>query len=218
MNDRLMLSSEAIGDFIKRQWKTHLENLGKYFGPFTVRIPSEGSNTWSGYSGQFFEYFSQRSSRESLDANDLAALACLSVKVGHRLAGSIAALEPRLAEMFTALGGMNHETTIWEVDESDLMMGSPLHEIWDLLVSIRGVNSTIASKLLASKFPHLVPISDKRVRKMLKAPEGYWIGWHRAMTSENQLMLASLRREAGLAETVSLLRVADVCIWMPANS
>ena len=89
-------------------------------------------------------------------------------------------------------------------------------------MSVDGIGRTIASKLMASelmasKFPHLIPVIDKEVRNLVDAADGHWLGWHRIMRSDVRTQLENLRSEAGLPDSVSLLRTADVCLWMWAK-
>ncbi len=213
MGKTIALTPESFSSFIAKNWEEHIGHLKEYFGPFTVSIPTEGTNKWTGYAGQFFEYYSSKSSPAAFDGNDLSALACLSVDVDYRLAGAIAALQPRFDSIFDRITNFDRETKIWDVNESDLMKGSPLHDMWDLLVSVKGIGPTITSKMMASKFPHLIPIIDKEVRNLVEATDGYWLGWHRVMKSDVRTQLENLRSEAGLPDSVSLLRTADVCLW-----
>ena len=213
MSKTIKLTPEAFGTFITDYNQQHVKHLKKYFGPFTVSIPTEGTNSWAGYAGRYFEHYSTKSSPAAFDGNDLSALACLSVDVDFRLAGAIAALQPRFDSIFGLITNFDRETKIWDVNESDLMKGSPLHDMWDLLVSVKGIGPTIASKMMASKFPHLITVIDKEVRNLVEATDGYWLGWHRVMKSDVRTQLENLRSEAGLPDSVSLLRTADVCLW-----
>lgn len=208
------LSSRTAVDFFRSNSSDHVRNIRAYFGPFESRTRSHSGKRRTGWSGKFFEEHSKRGLRDRFDGNDLAAIACLSIPVGPDLVGSITTSEDVLSEALRAMVGLDWSTKIWEVEEAVLAPTGALHQLWDNLVRIDGIGETIASKLLASKFPHLLPVIDSRVRSLVRAPDGYWIGWHRTMTPEFRVVLENLRTDAGLSEDVSLLRVADVSLWM----
>ena len=211
---KLELQPHSLGNFLIDHRKKHLKHLSAYFGDYTVCIPSEGARDWSGYAGRFFEHYSALAAPTTIDGSDLAALACLSVDVDHRLAASVASLQLRFQECFGRLADFSRDTRTWDVDESHFIEGAPLHDLWNLLVSIDGVKTTKASKLMASKFPHLLPVIDKKVRDLVHAPNGYWIGWNRVLKTEVKSILEDLHTTSGLSSEVSLLRTADVCLWM----
>src|SRR5690606_32255518 len=75
---------------------------------------------------------------------------------------------------------------------------------------------TRATKLLARKRPHLVPILDKAVRKALgRAQQPVWFPFHEWLTAEgkaNAEMLRELGDAAGLQD-ISTIRVFDVLAW-----
>lgn len=86
---------------------------------------------------------------------------------------------------------------------------------------ISGVHSTKASKLLAAKRPEWMPIWDTVVLGQLGITgqpfwEDYIYGWHNGLqVNEVVDQLEELRNTLGEAhQNVSLLRIADVIIWM----
>lgn len=210
----LHLGSTSAVEFFQSHSSQHIQNIRAYFGPFESRARSQSGIRRIGWSGKFFEEHSKRGQRDRFDGNDLAAIACLSIPVGPDLVGSITTSGDVLSEALRAMIDLDWSTKIWEVEEAVLGPTSALHQLWDNLVRIDGIGETIASKLLASKFPHLLPVIDSRIRSLVQAPDGYWIGWHRTMTPGFRDVLENLRADAGLSDDVSLLRIADVSLWM----
>jgi len=210
----LQLGTTSAVEFFQSNFSQHIQNIRAYFGPFEPRTRSRQKIQNIGWSGKFFEEHSKHGRRDRFDGNDLAAIACLSIPVGPDLVGSISASGDVLSEHLRGMVDLEWTTKIWEVEESVLGPTGDLVQLWHSLVRIDGIGETIASKLLASKFPHLLPVIDSRIRSLVEAPEGYWIGWHRTMTPGFRAVLDDLRTDAGLSDDVSLLRVADVCLWM----
>lgn len=96
--------------------------------------------------------------------------------------------------------------------------GSPADQAWHLLRDQPDVGWVIAGKLLARKRPQLLPVYDKVVRCALGRPRpSFWLTLHAALRADNRALhrqLLALREAAGVAETVSVLRVCDVVVWM----
>ncbi|MDQ6739300.1 MAG: DUF6308 family protein, partial [Actinomycetota bacterium] len=81
-----------------------------------------------------------------------------------------------------------------------------------------GVGATKASKLLARKRPRLIPIYDSvidRVTQLGRTPRTQWTDWHAALTqSDLPEQVEEIRRQSGIEEPISELRVMDVVLWM----
>lgn len=97
-------------------------------------------------------------------------------------------------------------------------MAGAATELWNRLGE-RGLDRlTVARhKLLARKRPHLLPIYDRVALKVLSAPERtWWEPWWKALAQNPDIVerLEELRREVDVASHLSLLRVADIVIWM----
>ena len=91
---------------------------------------------------------------------------------------------------------------------------------WELdreLTCLPDVGPTLASKLIARKRPRLVPVYDSVVRKVLGTKKDHWEPIRVALRKEDHALhnrLLRLRKEAGLPDNVSVLRVLDVIAWM----
>lgn len=162
------------------------------------------------FTGRHFENYSRRSNPTSFDGNDVAAVMCLGVRVESTVPSALLAVtvDPVISESTAPL---------WNRPIEDFLPGSPLHSLYSQLRSIENIGPTIASKLLASKFPSLVPIWDRDVSLLLGRPEQWWLGWHEAMQSKRlRSTLQGMRDDLGL-EGTSLLRIMDVALWMEAQ-
>lgn len=162
------------------------------------------------YTGRHFERFSRSADARSFDGNNVAAVMCLGVRLETNVPSALLSVvvEPTIAES---------STPIWMRPVEDYLPGSEFHLLHDQLTKIENVGPTIASKLLASKFPHAVPVWDRDVSALLGRPVHWWLGWHDAMQNGRlRSNLVSLRNEMGL-ENVSVLRIIDVVLWMEAQ-
>lgn len=107
-----------------------------------------------------------------------------------------------------------------------LRSSNSLLELWQVVTSIHDILDTKASKLLARKRPHLIPIYDDYVAKAFDRanPSTSWVRdiWRgTASLFENADVIETLRNlRAAVAgiEHISLLRVLDVVVWMEEKS
>lgn len=91
------------------------------------------------------------------------------------------------------------------------------------LKALPNIDETTATKLLARKRPHLVPIVDSVVRRELGRDRAgrweYWVPLHRWLNQQHQAgctnsqWLRQLGDDAGLTD-VSTIRIFDVLAWM----
>ena len=198
---QLSLTSNSLIEHIENNPRTVNDDLHRYF--------VEGA-----YTGRHFETFSRLADPRHFDGNDIAAVMCLSVRVSPNVPQALVTL-PALSSFNE--GSVIGDTPIWHRPVEDYEPGSPLNRIFDTLVRIENVGPTIASKLMASKFPHSVPVWDRDISVLLGHPEKWWLGWHAAMSHAGlRKRLAELRQSVA-GEAISLLRVADVVLWMEAQ-
>jgi len=91
-----------------------------------------------------------------------------------------------------------------------------------LLRTVSGVGRTRASKLLARKRPHLIPIWDRHVAEGLgmRGPDNDWVIVQDVVVAHADRLqdlgdqLRGNHRDAGRIDGLSLLRVLDVIVWM----
>ena len=200
-NSRLSLTADSLLTF-----------LGNNDGQ--VRIDLVDYFKSDRYTGRNFEFFSQASNPYRFDGNDIAALMCLSISPHANISSALLGLSSR--SDFQFLPG-DRESSIWARPRSDFEKGGRFHNIFDELCAIPNVASVVASKLMASKFPHSIPVYDRDVSALLDEPNEWWFGWHETMQSSTlRKRLVNLRESLEL-HNVSLLRVIDVALWMEAQ-
>ena len=92
---------------------------------------------------------------------------------------------------------------------------SPASRLYVHLREAVGLGKVATSKLLARKRPRLIPIRDSATTDALGKQEEWWEPWWHALTDDDRAVkrLRSLRSEAG-TRRLSLLRTADIAIWM----
>ncbi|MFC8496010.1 DUF6308 family protein [Streptomyces sp. NPDC057235] len=199
---RVLLSSErAVGD------------LRCYFG---VGLPPD----MAPFTGSRFEHLAGGGDRPEvagrITAEDLLAVQTLSVTVPAPVALDI--LEgPLGVQLSDLLQAIPKDIDMADADVSVLADGSPADQAWNLLRDQYRVNWVIAGKILARKRPRLLPVYDRVVRCAVGRPPSFWLALHTALREDNAALhrqLLTLRRAAGVPETVSALRVCDVAIWM----
>ncbi|MEU4464101.1 DUF6308 family protein [Streptomyces sp. NPDC024017] len=149
-----------------------------------------------------------------MTADDLIAVQTLSVGIPAQATLDLLEgdLGVRLSKLLTSV-----RVDIDMVEAADLADGSPAHTAWQLLRDQPGIGWVTAGKLLARKRPHLVPVYDQVVRCVLGRPESFWFDLHAALRSVNWALhheLIALRQVAELPQTVSVLRICDVVLWM----
>ena len=95
-------------------------------------------------------------------------------------------------------------------------------EAYWLLRTVRGVGRARASKILARKRPHLIPIWDRHVADGLgiQSPDSYWgvvqdvVLVHGDRLHELRDELRSRQHDYGRLHGLSILRVLDIVVWM----
>ncbi len=154
-------------------------------------------------------------------ADDILAVTFLSVTVPP------AATRQLLAGEFNRfnflLAQIPPDLCFWEASAPD--RASAQWQLEDALREFYSIDLAIASKLMARKRPHLVPINDKLVRDLLGLRHSFWGSLFVAFSdSRLKSRLASIRDEAGSRDDVampqglSLLRVFDVITWMDGKA
>jgi hypothetical protein len=203
--------AEWINETSKRNHAYLQSLLDRYFG--------KGSE-YVGYQGRQFEWFVGQSEKGSFTSEDLLAIGALSVQVPASTARKLIEDEN---EVFGAIIGRCHvfaeknqtqEQRDWLWDDK-----SPFNELHLALnnKSLPGVGKVVRSKLMAAKFPELIPIRDSRVEALLECSghDEWWKPMHQLL-SETQKALSSLEIFNASIE-VSLLRKLDVVLWMEAS-
>lgn len=164
------------------------------------------------FAGRYFDELPGNYSR-FFTVGDLAAASLLDVRFGPHTVLELLERDQcnaLLAEIPTGV-------TLWEATAEQLDEASAAWQLWRRLVSIPGVRQTRASKLLARKRPHLMPILDSVIveRLGLDGLDG-WQALRVAVTPELRVRIDELAQAATdhAAARPSTLRLLDVATWM----
>ena len=174
--------------------------------------------------GQHFEWFANRVARDSFTEIDLAAIGALSVELKAQTAREL------IEDSDGVLKGLLGECELWVAshgaDLSDsnlssewLKKGSSFNRLWDELVKKEriGLGGVKASKLMAAKYPGLVPIYDSQVSGLLGATDkDPWWKPMRELVIEVKPVLDKLTLARDDIQ-VTTLRKLDVVLWMKAH-
>lgn len=190
-----------------------LADLRSYFG--IGLTPGAAS-----FTGSRFEQLAGGGDRpevaDVVTAEDLVAVQTLSVTVPAEAALDL--LEGTLgAQLSDLLRAVPADVDLAEADTADLAPGSPADKAWHLLEDQPGVGWVTAGKVLARKRPRLLPVYDRVVRCAVGRPPSFWLALQAALHADDHALhreLVTLRQAAGVPETVSVLRVLDVVVWM----
>lgn len=176
------------------------------------------------YSGSDFDSFDgggdDDAVRDTITSSDILALTFLSIT--KKLPDvALATMTTHTDEISTLLGNLPVDVAIHEAPWSTYAPGSDASDLWELLCRSGGKHlPTTASKLLARKRPHLIPVYDSRVSSLLGRPASpwacFWTWFHHEPA--RAAALEELRKEATGIDDISLLRCLDVILWMRATS
>jgi hypothetical protein len=176
------------------------------------------------YSGAYFERIGGGGDRPEVSctftAEDLLAVTMLSVRIEGYHALEI--LHYRARELNELLSQIPAGIALQDPRAAaHIARGGPAWRLWAAICDIEPrpegnrIGPVAAGKLLARKRPHLLPVYDSRIKKVLSRPrtDNQW--WHDQLANDPGLVqeLESVRARAG-ANHMSLLRVFDVMCWM----
>lgn len=221
-----------IGSWIADNPDTVVEHLHIYFA-------SESQT----FLGRYFEPLAAQASLTRFDGFDLAALWSLSVTINKP--GRQQLLNDRADELSDLLARCANVIRLrpgqlpLSADDIDELTGedSPFVGLWKTLVGIDDVGETKASKLMAAKFPHLIPVWDSQVEALLggKLNGKIWRPLHELLAErhgEGKRTVAQLLNEPAIdlldaeaerralstsLEPVSILRRLDAVLWMQSQ-
>lgn len=181
-----------------------------------------------GYTGAAFDTYG-RYDPDRITGDDLIAVSMLSIQIREH---SNAALRPSSIRTVDALAGSiagllaavpaDRDLHTLSEAEFDRWMGpeSPGDDLYWLLRKQAGIPPVAVYKLLARKRLGLFPIRDSVVSKALhQTAKLWWRPWWETLAGDPEIV-ARLQdiREASGSGHLSLLRVADIVIWMTHQS
>lgn len=199
--------------------ETATEHVKDYYrADFRQGLPRTGASfdQWAG-GGDRTDIANQ------LNGDDCVAVSFLSVEVPPMAAIGLMRDEKENVDRLLALIPIDVEMSDLDAEgyEKHLGMQSPAQELWEVLTRRNGekwdIGSTTASKIMARKRPHLIPILDGVIQDLIGRGH-YWHDWHAALTDGSGLpeRLDTIRWNSGvlnLGYKPSLLRVMDIVLW-----
>jgi hypothetical protein len=185
-----------------------VRHLRNYFG---------NNDADSGYEGRQFEWFQKYSARERFTSNDILAISALSVSVPATTARRL--IEDPEGTYNTVLQKcIAHESANTTKLETSWLWaeGSPFLDLFEQLGTERGVAKVVRSKLMAAKFPSLIPIRDSRVEALLEMEKAtsWWEPMHQLLDKTKETLF---KIEVQPGVKVEPLRKLDVILWMEAR-
>ncbi|MGW4194602.1 DUF6308 family protein [Streptomyces sp. NPDC005004] len=183
------------------------------------------------YSGAHFERLGGGGDAPAVanrfDSDDLVAITMLSVSLKPH--GAIDLLTDCEGHWTRLLSLIPRDARLEDPASERLMArDGPAWELWERLSHRTekyakkpdGSGPVIAGKLLARKRPHLIPVYDKRIKRLFRRPRTdhtFWAALATALRADNGAFydrLVHLRQKAGIGEDIGVLRVFDVIAWM----
>ena len=208
--------SSAIGMDEITEWINSMDNqnhlqdlLDKYFG---------GENGSNGYEGRQFEWFVGQSNSAAFTAMDILAIGALSVDIPATTSRRLVEDSSKMyANHLTTCGGWaqqhsSHSDTDWLWADD-----SPFNNFYEDLRKEERVGKVVCSKLMAAKFPELIPIRDSKVEALLKYQKvkGWWKPMHHLLRETHETLNSLHIKNKDIQ--VTPLRKLDVILWMEAK-
>lgn len=178
------------------------------------------------YTGAHFESLeSYNNIEDRITASDLYAVATLNTPIGRQAAMGILITEAdELNGYLAQITSRNLGSLSADEFNEHLGADSAAAKLWDALRRRTKpteekwkIGPTRASKIMARKRPHLIPINDRVIRRVIdkKRGEEDWQLWWEALTCDNELeRRADALRTAIDKPGLSTLRVFDIVLWM----
>jgi Family of unknown function (DUF6308) len=189
-----------------------LELLGTYYKA------RPGTPLGAYYSGARFDGWDSLGCRaadvDRFTADDLVAVTFLGVAVPPKPGWALLCGRP---EYFCELLREIEDQELAAVSPGDINSQWPAWRLWERLRELPGIDWVIASKLLARKRPHLIPVYDRIVKSVTGGDRDYWTPLCEALRADDNALqhrLLRLRTAAVLPLSVTALRIFDVIAWM----
>jgi hypothetical protein len=213
-----------------RKQQIHISELADWLRDqdSQVRIQQHLNRYLRSYKGRFFEVLRGQSSPRRFEIFDVSAAETLSVTVPPRAVNKL--LESQeIAETVGAICDslVPGRDTLWTCDldlltgDKDALDTSGL--LFGLYYILRGrdigIGPVTTSKLLAAKFPRVVPIRDSQVSELLgmTRKNDWWTAIRDQFTPQLVQHLDGLTLPDGTGH-VSTVRRLDIILWMEANA
>lgn len=165
--------------------------------------------------------------KDRITDSDAVAVSMLSVKVpAQAIIGlqekPLAAKIRDLLEKIPPTDVKMSDLTVAKAEATLGGEGSPAWLLWNELRRTPKTRwdvggATTASKILSRKRPHLIPIWDKVIGKVVgkETAEDQWLNWHNLFMEDPDLAgrLGRIHQLSTVQTTISELRIMDAILW-----
>ena len=188
-------------------------HLNRYFGD----SHSDGYT----YAGRHFEWFVERGLSESgFSEIHLLAVNALNVTVPPHVSRLVLSRDPNIEALVgecLLIWHKDESPTLWNISPAEL---ASFASLYDCLNAEPGMGYVTTSKLMAARFPNIVPIRDSLVERLLglEKSETWWNHMQAIMSEPSIRYLLSELDIPEPSRPVGLLRRLDVILWMEARA
>jgi len=207
-----VIEPHRVGEWLKENLERAEVHLNRYFGD---SHPDEYT-----YAGRHFEWFVARGSNApGFSPDHFFAVNALSVNVPPSVIKNLFLKNSESWQLHEccAILHANSDIGLWNISEQHL---AKFAELYDILRGEDGMGYVTTSKLLAARFPNIVPIRDSLVEVVLglKNSVTWWDHIQRIVADRTTRdVLSEFPIENSDAE-VGVLRRLDVILWMEARA
>ncbi len=189
------------------QNESHQKSLDRYFG---------NNGETEVFQGRNFEWFISKSQTGVFTPFDFLAIGSLSVEIP---AESQRVLLEDAGSKYENLLGACREYVNSNQASKDLSWiwktGNPLESLYSELRGVGGIGPVVCSKLMATKFPAIIPIRDSKVEALLGCEES--LSWWQPMLELYETVKGAISTLNTGQVNVTNLRKLDVILWMEAR-
>ena len=193
------------------------EDAVRLLRSYATDVRTKGGPAWS---GSQFEAFGVNDVNR-VTSDDLIAVTMLGVDFPAQAALRI--LETDVTVISGSLTEIPRDVDLADDQAADaIARGSAAWDLWKYLTDLRGVDMTLASKLMARKRPTLIPVQDSVVRSAVgwHKKTDFWVGLRDMLRRDESALVSHLRKirtDAKLDGKFADLRVFDIVVWMAAH-
>lgn len=177
------------------------------------------------FTGSHFESFAGAPNPvNEVTAADLLAVQTLAVTVSSRAAlGILETYAQRISELLSDIDPTLKLEEVRDEGDFEAVLGknSSAQALWDLLrrnnpeAKRWNLGATTASKIMARKRPHLIPIDDSVVTRVIgRGTASSWRMWRDELLADNCLIERADEIKEHVERTdLSTLRALDIVLW-----
>ncbi len=203
------------------------DSIWEWLDENSERIEDHLHTYFEGFRGRQFEWFRAQGEPGRFTSFDILAVSALSVSIPANEARWLLEPDPVRDDLMLSINGSLSpgRDTLWTCDarllsgeRRNLKDSGALFQLYVLLE--RKVGAVTASKLLAAKYPAVIPIRDARVVSLLKLSrsDDWWQKARGLLVRDDHKLINDLGKIplSGGLEEVTILRRLDVILWMEA--